>query len=133
MRGIIIGVHGQIDFDPLKPRHHARQRAHMLAEARDRAARGDGAISPAGHEQFVAGTEFNRLGHAARVQQFLAPAGRTLRTRRHVVLGDGGAQQVEADNVIAQFGAKTGGDCFCDLERGKLDCGLSDAVARERR
>ena len=36
---MIVGVHGQIGFDPLEPRDDAGERAHVLAETRDRGAR----------------------------------------------------------------------------------------------
>ena len=89
----------------------------MLAETCDRCPGRDGTVSTAGHEQLVARSEFDRLRRAARVPQFLAAAGRTLRAKGDVMLRDGGAQQVQADNVITQFSAKVGGNRFCDFER----------------
>ena len=44
------------------------------------------------------------------------------------MLHDGRAQQVEADDVIAQLSAKTGGDRFGDLDSRKLDGALSERV-----
>src|SRR4029450_6372304 len=49
-----IGVHRQIDLDPLEPRNHAGQRAYMLAEAGHGGPRGHGAISTAGHDELGA-------------------------------------------------------------------------------
>src|SRR5215831_1548707 len=49
-----IGVHRQIDLDPLEPRNHAGQRAYMLAEARYRGSRRHGAVSAAGHDELAA-------------------------------------------------------------------------------
>ena len=54
MVGEKIGVHRQIDLDPLEPRHHAGQRAYMLAEAGHGGPRGHGAISTAGHDELAA-------------------------------------------------------------------------------
>ena len=68
-------------------------------------------------------------GARLRVAQLLAAAARTLRAGRHVMLHDGRAQQVEADDVIAQFRAKVGGDRFRDLDGCKLDGALSERVA----
>jgi hypothetical protein len=34
--GVKVGVHGQIDLDPLQPRHHAGEGADMLSEPRHR-------------------------------------------------------------------------------------------------
>src|SRR5262245_54133972 len=47
MVGEKIGVHRQIDLDPLEPRNHAGQRAYVLAEARNGGPGGHGAISAA--------------------------------------------------------------------------------------
>src|SRR5262252_4223069 len=44
------------------------------------------------------------------------------------MLHDGRAQQVEADDVIAQLSAKTGGDRFGDLDGCKLDGALPEHV-----
>ena len=65
-------------------------------------------------------------GARPRVAQLLAAAGRTLRAGRHVMPHDGRAQQVEADDVIAQVRAKVGGDRFRDLDGRKLDGALSE-------
>src|SRR4051812_42334503 len=46
---------------------------------------------------------------------------------------NGRAQQVEADDVIAQIGAKSGGDRFRDLDGRKLDSTLPDRVVCKRR
>ena len=101
----------------------------MLAETRNRLARRDRPVSPAGHDQLAAGAKLDRHRRAARVAQLLAAAARTLRTRRHVVLRDGRAEQIEADDVIAQFRAKAGGDGFRDFDGCKLDAVLSERAA----
>src|SRR5215468_358780 len=75
-----IGVHRQIDLDPLEPRNHAGQRAYMLAEARYRGSRRHGAVSAAGHDELAAFGDLDRRRRTARVLQFLAAAGLTLRT-----------------------------------------------------
>ncbi len=49
------------------------------------------------------------------------------------MLHDGRAQQVEADDVIAQLSAKTGGDRFGDLDGRKLDGALSERVPSQWR
>src|ERR1700742_3161918 len=105
-----IGVHRQIDLDPLKPCDHTGQRAYMFAEARYRGSGRHGAVSAAGHDELSALGNLNRRCRPARVLQFLAATGGTLRAPRDVVLGNDCASQVEACNVIAQTGAKTGGD-----------------------
>src|SRR6476619_7895832 len=74
-----IGVHRQIDLDPLEPRHHAGQRAYMLAEARHGGPGGHGAISTAGHDELAAFGDLYRRRRPAWILQFLAPAGQTLR------------------------------------------------------
>ena len=51
VRGEVVGVHGQVGVDPLEPRHHAGERAHVLAETRDRGPRRNGPVPPAGHDQ----------------------------------------------------------------------------------
>src|SRR5262245_23920653 len=49
-----IGVHRQIDLDPLEPRNHAGQRAYMFAEARYGGSRRHRAVSAAGHDELAA-------------------------------------------------------------------------------
>ena len=66
-----IGVHRQIDFDPIEPRHHAGERADMLSETRHRRARRYGPVSAAGHHELRAGAKLDRLRCAARVLQLL--------------------------------------------------------------
>ena len=56
----------------------------------------------------------------------LRPQVGTLRAGRHVMLHDSRAQQVEANNVIAQVRAKVGGDRFRDLDCRKLNGTLSE-------
>ena len=133
VRGEVVGVHGQVGFDPLETRDHAGERAHVLAEARNRGPRRNRPVSPACHDQLAAGAKLDRRRRAAGVPQFLAAAGRTLRAGRHVMLHDGRAQQVEADDVIAQVRAKVGGDRFRDLDGRKLDGVLPEHAAGERR
>src|SRR6516164_9834659 len=76
--------------------------------------------------------EFDRHRCATGVAQLLAAAGRALRTGRHVMLHNGHAQQVEADDVIAHVGTEVGSDCFCDLDGRKLNAALSDHIAGKR-
>ena len=124
-----IGVHRQqVGFDRLKPLNHAGEGADVLSVASNRDARRHRTISAAGHDKLGAGAVLDRLWRAARVLKFLAAAGRALRPARHVVLGDGRTQQVEARNMIAQIGAKAGGDRFGDFDRCKLDGGLPQRV-----
>ena len=91
------------------------------------------AISAAGHDQFGAGADLDRRRRPARIAQLLVAAGRALRARRNVMLHDGRAQQIVADDVIVQFGAKAGGDRLGDFERRKLDRALSERLAGQRR
>src|SRR5258705_7670354 len=104
--GEIIGVHRQIDLDPLEPRNHAGQRAYMLAEAGHGGPRGHGAISTAGHDELAAFGDLDRRRRPAWILQFLAPADGTLRAPRDKVLGDDRTSQIEARNLIGQLGAK---------------------------
>ena len=102
---MVVGVQGQIGFDPLETRDHAGERAHVLAETRNRGRRRNAAVSAARHDHLAAGAKLDRRRRTAGIAQLLAAAGRTLRAGRHVMLHDGRAQQVEADDVIAQFRA----------------------------
>src|SRR5208282_5386749 len=99
----------------------------------DRGPRRNGPVPPARHDQLAAGAQFDRQRRTAWVAQLLAAAGRTLRAGRHVMLYDGRAHQIEADDVIAQFRTKVGGDRFCDLDGRKLDGILSKRVPGEGR
>ena len=131
--GVKIGIHRQIGFDPLEPRDDAGERADMLAESCDGVARRDTAVAAARHHQLVAGGQRQRRRSTARVAQFLAAAAWTLRTLRDVMLHHARSQEIETDDVIAQIGAEIGGNCFCDLERGELNSGLSERLFGERR
>ena len=133
MGGVEVGVQRQIGFDALEARDHAGQRADIFAEAGDGGARRQGAVAAAGHDQLAAGGKLDRLRRAARIAQFLAAAGRTLRAGGDVMFRDGRARQVEADDVIVQFGAEIGGDRLRDLDGCKLDGALSDRLPRQRR
>src|SRR4029453_3697950 len=55
-----IGVHRQIDLDPLEPRNHAGQRAYMLAKARHGGPRRHGGVSTAGHDELAAFGDLDR-------------------------------------------------------------------------
>ena len=101
-----IGVHRQIDLDPLEPRNHAGQRAYMLAEARHGGPRSHGAISTAGHDELAAFGDLDWRRRPAWTLQLLAAADGTLRAPRDKVLGDDRTSQIEARNMIAQIGAK---------------------------
>lgn len=128
-----IGVHRQIGFDPLEPRHHAGQRTDVFAKSRHRGARRHGAVPTAGHDELSAFGDLDRHRRSSWIPELLAAAGQTLRTLRDVVLGDDSPGQVEACDVIAEIGAKSGGDRLGDFNRGKVDRGLSDGAADERR
>ena len=73
----------------------------MFAETRDRTRRRNAPVTAAGHDHLAAGGKLNRGRRTARVAYFLPAAGRTLRAGRDVMLDDGRAQQVEADDMIA--------------------------------
>src|SRR5207249_9029282 len=77
--------------------------------------------------------KLERRCRAAWVAQLLAAASRALRTRRHVMPHDGRPQQVEAQDVIREIGAKLGSNRFCDLDGRKRDAALSNRLAGERR
>src|SRR5689334_13958185 len=105
----------------------------MLAIARDRGSRRHRAISATRHDQLGAGIDLDRLRRAVGIPEILVTAGRTLRAVRHVMLGDGGAHQIEAGNVIAQIGAEAGGEGLGDFDCGELDRALSERVLDQRR
>src|ERR1700744_2949350 len=105
----------------------------MLAESFNCGPRRNAAVSAAGHHQLGAGAEVDLHRGAPWISQLLAAAGRTLRAARHVVLRHRRTQKVEADDVIAQFSAKAGGDGFGDFDRGKLDAALPEGIASKRR
>ena len=107
--------------DPLKVRHHASQRADVLSNASDRLGRRRRPIAAARHDGLSAGTEPDRCSHARRIPQFLATARRALRPSWHMVPDDRRCQQIEADDVVAQVGAKFAGDGLGDLDRGEPD------------
>ena len=92
VRGKEVRVHRQVGVDPLEARNNASERAHVLAITCNRAARRNGPISAAGHEQLAAGAELDRDRLAAGIAQLLAAADRTLRAGGHVMLHDGRAQ-----------------------------------------
>src|SRR6201985_181884 len=121
---MVVGVQGQIGFNALETRDNTGERAHVSAKTRNRGRRRNAAVSAARHDQLVARAKLDRRRLTAGITQLLAAAARALRTERHIMLGDGRAQQVEADDVIAQWSAKTGGDRFGDLDGGKLDAAL---------
>src|SRR5262249_47012847 len=133
VRGKPVGVHGQVSVDAIEPRHHAGERAHVLAEARHRRARGDGPVSAAGHDQLAGCAKRNRRRRALWVAQLLAAAGRTLRARRHIMPRNGRAHEVEADDVIAEVGGKAGGARFGDRDAGTLNPAVPDRFARQWR
>src|ERR1700730_17390879 len=98
----------------------------MLAEACNRRPRRNGPVPAARHDQLGAGGELDGRRLTARVAQLLAAAARTLRAGGYVMPHDGRTEQIEADDVIAQIGAKLGGDRFGDLDGRKLDRTLSE-------
>src|SRR6516225_117069 len=117
---MVVGVQGKIGLNALETRDNASERAHVLAKTRNRGRRRNAAVAAARHNQLVARAKLDRRWLTAGITQLLATAARTLRTKRHIMLRDGRAQQVEADDVIAQWSAKTGGDRFGDLDGRKL-------------
>src|SRR5260370_32583089 len=50
VRCIEVGIQGQIGFDPLEPRDHTGERAHMLSETCHRSPRRYGPVSSARHD-----------------------------------------------------------------------------------
>ena len=118
-------------FDPLKLRHHAGQWAYMLAKPSDRLGRRHRPIAAARHDRPSAGTEPDRRSHARRIPQFLAAARRALRPGRHMVPDDRRSQQVEADDMVVQVGAKSAGDGLDDLDGGEPD--RASCAPRSRR
>src|SRR5215471_1133820 len=125
---MVVGVQGQIGLNALETRDNAGEWAHVPAKTRNRDRRQNASVAAARHDQFVALAKLDRRWLTAGITQLLAAAARTLGTERHIVLHDGRAQQVEADDVIAQLSAKTGGDRFGDLDGRKLDGALSERV-----
>src|SRR5262249_19850763 len=118
---------------PLEPRDHAGKGAHVFAEACDRGPRRNGPIAPARHDQLAAGAKFDRHRRTAGVAQLPSAPSRALRTGLPVILPNGPAQQVEADDVIAHVRTEVGSDRFCDLDSRKLNAALSDHLAGKRR
>src|SRR5262249_36740914 len=116
MRSEIVGVHGQIGLDALEARDHAGKGTHVFAEPGDRGPRRNGPVPSARHDQLAAGARYDRHRCAAGVAQLLAAAGPAWRRGRDVMFDDSRAQQVEADDVIAQVGTEVGGNRFCDLD-----------------
>ena len=74
VRGKVVGVQGQIGFDPLETRDHAGERAHVLAETCNRGPRRNGPIPAARHDQLAAGAKLDRRRRTAGVAQLLAAA-----------------------------------------------------------
>ena len=128
VRRIIVGVQRQINFDRFKPRYYAGQRAHKLFETGHRSPRRNRPISPTRHNQLRAGGKLNRQRCTPRIAQLLIAARGTLRAGRQVMFHDSRAQQIEADDVIAQWCAEIGGDRFRDLDGRKLDAAPSKRV-----
>src|SRR6185369_14484616 len=133
MIGEKIGVHRQIDLDPLEPRHHTGQRAYMLAEARYGGPRRHGAISTAGHDELAAFGDLDRRRRPARTLHLLAAAGGTLRAPRNKVLANDRTRQIEARDVIAQIGAKARGNRFRNFDGSEMKCALPDALVDQGR
>src|SRR5580658_4794016 len=98
---MVVGVQGQIGLNALETRDTAGERAHVPAKTGNRGRWRNAAVPATRHDQLVARAKLDRRWLAAGITQLLAAAARTLRTERHIMLHDGRAQQVEADNVIA--------------------------------
>src|SRR5580693_4912378 len=105
----------------------------MPAETRNRGRRRNAAIPAARHDDFAARAKLDRRRRTAGIAPFLVAAARALRARRHMMLHNGRAQEVEADDVIAQLRAKIGGDRFRDLDGRKLDGALSESLLSQGR
>src|ERR1700745_993724 len=125
---MVVGVQGQIGLNAFETRDDAGERADVPAKTRNRGRRRNAAVPAARHDQLVALATLDRRWLTEGVTQLLVAAARTLRTECHIMLRDGRAQQVEADDVIAQWSAKTGGDRLGDLDGRKLYGGLSERV-----
>src|SRR5262249_26526022 len=91
VRGKVIGVQGQVGFDPFEPRDYAGNRADVLAETGNSGPGRNGPISPAGHDELAARAKLDRHRGTAGVAQLLAAAGRTLRAGGDVMPDDGRA------------------------------------------
>ena len=104
--GIVVGVQGQVGFDTFEARDHARKRAHVLAETCNRGPRRDGPVPAARHDQLAAGAKLDRDRRPPGSRSFLRPQLGHCGRRRHVMLHDRRAQQVEADDVIAQWSVR---------------------------
>src|SRR5947209_2372725 len=104
---MVVGVQGHIGLNALETRDNAGKRADVPAKTRNRGRRRNAAIPAARHDELVARAELDRRWLTKGITQLLAAAARTLRTERHIMLDDGRAQQVQADDVIAQWSAKT--------------------------
>src|SRR3984957_11481232 len=105
----------------------------MPAETRNRGRHRKAAIPAARHDDFTARAKFEGRRRTAGIAQFLAAAARALRAGRYMMLHNGRAQQVEADDVIAQLRAKIGGDRSRDLDGRKFDGALSEGPLSQRR
>jgi len=130
--GIVVGVQGQIDVDP-SSRETTPVRGLTCFRKRATVALGETvrypplvmtSLAPAASS---IGTGARR-GSRAFLRPQLGHCG-----GRYVMPHDGRAQQIEADDVIAQIRAKRGGDRFGDLDGRKLDRTLSERVAGQRR
>ena len=112
----VIGIHGQVGLDPLQTRDHARKRAHMLAEACNRVPKAKQRDTR--RSSSAACRRHQSQPASARGGGRAAPYGRMpdIAAGRNIVPRNGRAQQVEADDVIAQVRTKIGSDRFCDLD-----------------
>ena len=133
MSGKKAGVQRLLAFDPLKLRHHAGQWAYVLAKASDGLGRRHRSIAAARHDGFSADAKPDRCRRARRVPQFLVTAGWALRPGWHIVPRDRRTQQVKADDMVVQVGAKAAGDGLADLDRRKPDRAWREHILAERR
>ena len=60
VRGMVVGVQGQIGFDAFEPRDHAGEGAHVLSETCNRGPRRNAPVPAARHDQLGAGAKLDR-------------------------------------------------------------------------
>jgi hypothetical protein len=105
----------------------------MLAKASDRLGGRHRPIAAARHDRLSSDAEPGRRRDARQVPLFLAAARRALRPRWHMMPGNRRSDQVEADDMVEQIGAKAAGDGLGDLDRRESDRTPRQHVLAERR
>ncbi len=120
-------------FDPFKLRHDAGQRAYVLSKASDGLRWRYRAIAVARHNGLAADAEPDRRRSAIGIPHVLAAARRALRPGSHIMSDDRRAQQIEADDIVVQVGAKAAGNGLGDLGRRQPDRAWREQIFAERR